>query len=151
LFPTDEQTAGPEARRDRFRAFHPPPAAVPVPPGGSGKHPRFSVWRCGDRTSGGNNGGVRNSSSDPDPGCRQRKTKQSPCARTTSCVQPELPIATRAGIAGRSTSETPHEGNRSRPREGDSHKFPGNCSAVLFEHIGCRLKNRGKIEPVPGS
>jgi predicted small lipoprotein YifL len=40
--------------------------------------------------------------------------------------------------------------SRSRPRKGDRHKFPGNCSAALFGRIGRRLKKRGKIEPVPG-
>jgi hypothetical protein len=40
-------------------------------------------------------------------------------------------------------------GNRSPPRKRDWHKFPGNCSAVPLDRIERRLKNRGKIEPVP--
>jgi hypothetical protein len=40
--------------------------------------------------------------------------------------------------------------NRSRPRKGDRHKFPGNGSAVLISRIGRASKKRGKIEPVPG-
>jgi hypothetical protein len=41
-------------------------------------------------------------------------------------------------------------GNRSRPRKGDRHKFPGNGSAMRFGRSGRPSKKHGKIEPVPG-
>jgi hypothetical protein len=46
-------------------------------------------------------------------------------------------------------AESRHSRNRSQPRKGDRHRFPGNCSPVPLDRIGRRLKKRGKIEPVP--
>jgi hypothetical protein len=56
----------------------------------------------------------------------------------------------RPAIGGQANRRFTGTRNCSRPRKGDRHSFPGNCSAMLFDRIGRHLKKRGKIEPVPG-
>jgi putative membrane-bound dehydrogenase-like protein len=58
---------------------------------------------------------------------------------------PRLDIGNRLGRSRRADPVNVHGLGK-----GDRHEFPGNGSVVRIGRIGYHLKNRGKIEPVPG-